>query len=149
LTVDRTPEERTRLARDVAFNNFFMLLGSLLFGLKILEFFGVTVPVVRVAGGLIVAWMGWELLNEGAEPPERQALTKEEQPASITIGDSVARAVCRLCSGPDEPTNLPYACEYHIGALFPEAILCSLTQCGFVRFYCLALLNLLLSFRAA
>ena len=83
LTVDRTPEERTRLARDVAFNSFFMLLGSLLFGLKILEFFGVTVPVVRVAGGLIVAWMGWELLNEGAEPPERQALTKEEQPATI------------------------------------------------------------------
>lgn len=54
LTVDRTPEERTRLARDVAFNSFFMLLGSLLFGLKILEFFGVTVPVVRVAGG----WVG-------------------------------------------------------------------------------------------
>ena len=27
--------------------------------------------------------MGWELLNEGIEPPERQALNKEEQPARI------------------------------------------------------------------
>jgi len=83
LTADRTPEERTRLARDVAFNSFLMMLGSLLFGSEIIEFFGIKIPVVRVAGGLIIAWMGWELLNEGIEPPERRALNKEERPARI------------------------------------------------------------------
>ena len=74
LTADRTPQQRTRLARGVAVNGFFLLLGSLLFGSEILEFFGITVPVVRVAGGLIVAAMGWKLLNEGGEPPEREAV---------------------------------------------------------------------------
>ena len=39
------------------------MLGSLLLGSKILEFFGITIPVVRVAGGLLVAAMGWKLLS--------------------------------------------------------------------------------------
>ena len=56
LTADHTPEERTRLARDVAINSFFMMLGSLLFGSKIVEFFGVEIPVVRVAGSAFSAY---------------------------------------------------------------------------------------------
>jgi multiple antibiotic resistance protein len=37
-----------------------------LFGSLILEFFGISIPVVRVAGGLLVTAMGWKLLSEGA-----------------------------------------------------------------------------------
>lgn len=47
LTANCTKKERGRLARGVAFNGFWLLLGSLLFGSEILEFFGITVPVVR------------------------------------------------------------------------------------------------------
>lgn len=63
LTTDCTDQQRSRLAWQVAFNGFWLLLGSLLLGSVILEFFGITVPVVRVAGGLLVAAMGWQLLN--------------------------------------------------------------------------------------
>jgi len=77
LTDDCTPQERNRLARGVAINGFCLLLGSLLFGSAILEFFGVTVPVVRVAGGLVLTSMGWKLLNEGSGPPEREAVHNE------------------------------------------------------------------------
>jgi multiple antibiotic resistance protein len=42
------------------------LVGSTLFGSLILEFFGISIPVVRVAGGLLVTAMGWKLLSEGA-----------------------------------------------------------------------------------
>jgi multiple antibiotic resistance protein len=35
------------------------------------------VPVVRVAGGLLVTAMGWKLLNEGNNPPEREAVKME------------------------------------------------------------------------
>jgi multiple antibiotic resistance protein len=68
LTSDCTPLQRTRLARLVAFNSFWLLVGSTLFGSLILEFFGLSIPVVRVAGGLLVTAMGWKLLNEGGNP---------------------------------------------------------------------------------
>jgi multiple antibiotic resistance protein len=77
LTDDCTQQERNRLARGVAFNGFCLLLGSLLFGSVILEFFGITISVVRVAGGFVVATIGWKLLNEGSEPPEREAVPSE------------------------------------------------------------------------
>jgi multiple antibiotic resistance protein len=74
LTADRSPQQRKQLALLVAFNSFWLLVGSTLFGSLILEFFGISIPVVRVAGGLLVTAMGWKLLSEGAgsgrEPPQ-------------------------------------------------------------------------------
>jgi multiple antibiotic resistance protein len=98
LTADRTAEERNRLAFGVAFNGFFLLLGSMLFGSAILVFFGLTVPVVRVAGGLLVASMGWKLLNAGNPSPEREAVQTEFH--STTIGDSFYPLTLPLTVGP-------------------------------------------------
>jgi multiple antibiotic resistance protein len=98
LTADRSTEERNRLAWGVAFNGFWLLLGSLLFGSLILEFFGITVPVVRVAGGLLVTSMGWKLLNEGGEPPEREAVHSETK--SLQIGYSFYPLTLPLTVGP-------------------------------------------------
>src|ERR1700730_14590408 len=63
LTRRCTDQERNALALRVTRNSFFLLLGSLLVGSYVLEFFGITLPVVRVAGGLIVAATGWSLLQ--------------------------------------------------------------------------------------
>ena len=65
LTRDCTDEERHLLARRVAISGFFLMLGSLIVGSHVLEFFGVTLPVVRVAGGLVVTAFGWKLLQAG------------------------------------------------------------------------------------
>jgi len=65
LTRHCTDPERNALALRVAVNSFFLLLGSLLFGSYMLEFFGITLPIVRVAGGLVVAATGWSLLQAG------------------------------------------------------------------------------------
>lgn len=64
LTSDCKETQRNSLALRVALNSFWLLLGSMLFGSLILEFFGITVPVVRVAGGTLVTAMGWRLLND-------------------------------------------------------------------------------------
>lgn len=58
-------KERHLLALRVATNSFFLLLGSLLIGSYVLEFFGITLPIVRLAGGLVVSATGWNLLKEG------------------------------------------------------------------------------------
>ena len=65
LTRHSTDKERNALALRVTSSSFLMLLGSLLLGSYVLEFFGITLPVVRVAGGLVVTATGWSLLQEG------------------------------------------------------------------------------------
>jgi multiple antibiotic resistance protein len=67
LTRGVKPEIRRVIAWRVARNSFFVLVGSLLLGALILEFYGISIPVLRVAGGLIVAAGGWKLLSEGSQ----------------------------------------------------------------------------------
>jgi multiple antibiotic resistance protein len=66
LTNNYTLQQRAKLATDIAINSFFLLLGSLFVGSHVLEFFGISLPVVRIGGGLVVTSFGWKLLNSGA-----------------------------------------------------------------------------------
>jgi multiple antibiotic resistance protein len=52
------------LARQIAISTMLFLLVIELGGAVLLAFFGISLPVVQVAGGLVVAAMGWSLLNE-------------------------------------------------------------------------------------
>ena len=63
LTRECTDQERNALALRVTLNSFFLLLGSLFVGSYVLEFFGITLPIVRIAGGLVVTATGWNLLQ--------------------------------------------------------------------------------------
>jgi multiple antibiotic resistance protein len=65
LTRNVEPTMRKQLAWDVALNCFVLLLASIFIGGFVLEFFGVSVPVVQVAGGLVVCSLAWSLLREG------------------------------------------------------------------------------------
>jgi multiple antibiotic resistance protein len=76
LTRGATPEIRRVLARRVAINSFFVLVCSLLLGALVLEFYGISIPVLRVAGGFIVAVAGWKLLSEGSHK-ELEASTED------------------------------------------------------------------------
>jgi multiple antibiotic resistance protein len=52
------------LARKIAFNTVWFLAIIQITGSYILRFFGISLPVVQVAGGLVLAAMGWTLLNK-------------------------------------------------------------------------------------
>jgi multiple antibiotic resistance protein len=69
-TVDLTPAEHADLSRRVAINCFLLLLASLLVGAYVLDFFELSVPIVQVAGGLVVCSLAWSLLNQPDEPIE-------------------------------------------------------------------------------
>ena len=64
LTAGLSGEERRGLARTVAVNGFVLLLGSMVLGPWMLEVFGIELPVVRIAGGLVVAALGWKVLSQ-------------------------------------------------------------------------------------
>ena len=63
LTADVTREVRAELASKIAINAFILLVASLFVGTYVLEFFGLSVPIVQVAGGLVVCAASWELLR--------------------------------------------------------------------------------------
>jgi multiple antibiotic resistance protein len=96
LTQTRTDQQRNVLARRVAVNSFLLLLGSVFIGSHVLEFFGISLPVVRIAGGLVVTAFGWKLLNSD-EPPERKP-TSSDAPSSVP--DSFYPLTMPLTVGP-------------------------------------------------
>jgi multiple antibiotic resistance protein len=77
------PEVYRRLARRIAIYTVIFLLIIELIGAAILSFFGVSVGIVEVAGGLVLASMGWSLLNQqGAEEHQQE---KQDQAAPCGI----------------------------------------------------------------
>lgn len=70
MTQDYPPETRRALAWRVALNSLVLMVGSYFVGAHVLNFFGVSLPVVQVGGGLIVASMGWGILLEKDESHE-------------------------------------------------------------------------------
>ncbi len=76
LTRDYPATARRALARQVAVNSFFLLIASFLIGTHILDFFGISIPVVQVGGGLIVVSNGWAMLKQKEEPDRRDVERK-------------------------------------------------------------------------
>jgi multiple antibiotic resistance protein len=74
MTSGLSRDERARTAKLVALNSFVLLLVSILIGAYVLDFFGVSIPAVQVAGGLVVCALAWSLLN-GPIAPEVSAAT--------------------------------------------------------------------------
>jgi multiple antibiotic resistance protein len=102
LTRHCSEQERNVLALRVTRNSFFLLLGSMLVGSYVLEFFGITLPVVRVAGGLVVSAAGWKLLQAGDQGDDERANQRPVRPVDafypltmpLTVGPgSIATAI--------------------------------------------------------
>ncbi len=75
LAMTRGADAATRqvLALKIAINTFILLMGSLVFGAFVLKIFGLSVPVVQVAGGAVLCALGWNLLNQDDTPPPSTA----------------------------------------------------------------------------
>ena len=64
ITANDTPQYRRRQALKIAINVFVILTVCLLGGRYILAMFGLSVPILRLAGGLVVGHVGWGLLQQ-------------------------------------------------------------------------------------
>lgn len=69
------PRVRAQLSRWVAIYAFAIIAASLYVGAYVLSFFGVSIPVLRVAGGIIVAMSGWRMLTEPDATEQRRSET--------------------------------------------------------------------------
>lgn len=64
LTLNYDRRTRRLLARRIALNSFILLVASFTIGSHVLTFFGISLPVVQVGGGIVVAASGWALLTQ-------------------------------------------------------------------------------------
>ena len=64
LTREYSSETRRLLARRIAVDSFILLIASFAIGSHVLSFFGISLPVVQVGGGLIVISTGWTMLHQ-------------------------------------------------------------------------------------
>jgi multiple antibiotic resistance protein len=76
-TREFSTESRTRLARQVATYSFITLNVSMLVGAFVLRIFGIEMPVLRLAGGIIIALTAWRLLNAEDTSARRGAVLEE------------------------------------------------------------------------
>jgi multiple antibiotic resistance protein len=76
MTADLPGKARRRLATAVARHAFLLLTAAMLIGTYVLKVFGVSLPIVRVAGGLLVTANGWRLLNDEAKPADSPGLVQ-------------------------------------------------------------------------
>ena len=86
------------MSRKIAFYSFLFLSFFFFFGSYILTLFGISIPVVQFSGGIVLALMGWQLLNqnetsqpasgEGLDNPRSEIETKAFYPFTfpLTIG---------------------------------------------------------------
>ena len=72
LTNDYTPADRQSLSRLIGMNSVGLLIGSYLIGTHIRSFFGISLPVVQVGGGLVVISTGWSMLQRGGNEERNQ-----------------------------------------------------------------------------
>src|SRR6516162_11106809 len=64
LTHGLSGQGRAKLARAIAMNGLVLMVVSIFIGTHILGFFGISLPVVQVGGGLVVISTGWALLRQ-------------------------------------------------------------------------------------
>jgi multiple antibiotic resistance protein len=64
LTREDSLETRRALSWRIAWNSLFLMIGAYFIGAHVLNFFGVSLPVVQVGRGLVVVSMGWGMLME-------------------------------------------------------------------------------------
>jgi len=73
-----------RLARQIAINSWFVLVTCMLIGTYVLALFGISLPVVRLGGGLLLATTGWRMLHTTGDNDVQVAAAEEASTLSHT-----------------------------------------------------------------
>jgi multiple antibiotic resistance protein len=97
ITRGEKVDSRNRQARMAAIYMACILLISLVAGAVILEFFGISLQALRVAGGLIIARIGFQMLNP---EPERPISRRDQDESAVKDDIAFTPIAMPLLSGP-------------------------------------------------
>jgi multiple antibiotic resistance protein len=134
MTTGLTAAERARMAQLVAINSFALLAASILIGAYVLDFFGVSIPAVQVAGGFVVCGIAWSLLTSpstpavserstsvAAEPLSQRAFYPLTMPLTVGPG-SISVAITLGANPPRNIRSIVTTSMAHIAGVFIVSI---------------------------
>jgi len=82
ITSDLTEQERTEQIRRACIYMFCILTAFLVAGGLIMNFFGISIPGLRIAGGMIVSYLGFRMLF-----PDTVAISMQERAEASAKAD--------------------------------------------------------------
>lgn len=82
-TRELEPKVRAQVSHWVSIYAFCIVAASLYVGAYVLSFFGISIPVLRVAGGIVVAMSGWRMLTEPDATEQRRSETPNPRSFSV------------------------------------------------------------------
>lgn len=87
LTAGLSGPDQAAIARRAAVNSGVVLLACLAVGALVLEFFSISIAALRVAGGMIIAFLGFRLLfaNEDVHAPEGVTPARRPDPSLVPL----------------------------------------------------------------
>jgi multiple antibiotic resistance protein len=85
MTASWTPKDRNKTALKTGIWVFVILVTFLFIGRFVLSFFGISLPVLKIAGGLIVANTAWGMVTSHARiTPEESHEAEDKEDISLT-----------------------------------------------------------------
>ena len=120
---------RSTLAGLVAFNSFLLLMGSLVFGNFVLKLFGLSVPVVQLAGGLVLCSLGWRLLTDDdpappvAAPEQCSAISRAFYPLTLPLTVDPGAISAAVTIGANHSSNITRILIAIVGATIGVVII--------------------------
>ena len=132
LTLNYDTRTRRLLSRRIAVNSFVLLSTSFAVGSHVLSFFGISLPVVQVGGGMVVVAAGWALLKKKDED-DRNAVGRTVRGTDV-LRDAFYPLTLPLTVGPGSISiaiTLGANQTHHFGASL-LAILAAAIGCAFL-----------------
>lgn len=93
LTTNETDEERKRIARRAVTIAFFIILAFALLGKVIFHLFGITLPALRITGGILVFQVGYHML-------QGHSSNLQKSPEESDVDISISPLATPLLAGP-------------------------------------------------
>lgn len=93
LTAEETKEEQSRIAQRALLISFFIVLAFAVLGKTIFHLFGITLPALRITGGILVFLVGYNMLQG-----HRSNLQKSHEESDVDI--SISPLAMPVLAGP-------------------------------------------------
>jgi multiple antibiotic resistance protein len=113
LTPNLPPMQRRLAAVKVALSILIILVASALIGLRVLSLFGISLDVFRIVGGMIIAYMGFDMLRG------RQTVGQAPPADEDTIAPSSLAPLIMFAAGPGTITAVVTLAAVHTPDGFP------------------------------
>jgi len=109
LVADADNTEKRKLAKIATMTAFFIVVGFIIFGKYIFELFGLTVPAFKLAGGLLIFYVGFEMLQS------KKSTMQSHKEVSFDESIAISPLAIPILAGPG---TIVTAMNYAIGASY-------------------------------